>query len=98
MECLSSENMSKVPISSGMGLVEPQARIRHLASYGNLVEVDPNIPAKRYESLFNQIAKSNNLLDHILGTTAQAWKWSEWQRCICMRKILKTPTFCSLNS
>lgn len=40
--------MAKLAKFADMGTVEPHARIRALASYGNMVEVDPNIPIRRF--------------------------------------------------
>lgn len=39
--------MSKIANTAAMGITEPHARIRHLANYGNAVDVDPNIPIRR---------------------------------------------------
>lgn len=46
--------MAKIAKFADMGTVEPQARIRALASYGNIVEVDPNIPIRRFDSFDNK--------------------------------------------
>lgn len=39
--------MSTVVNYMGMSIVEPDARIRELANYGNMIEVDPNMPVQR---------------------------------------------------
>lgn len=43
--------MSKINNISGlgseMGIIEPLERIKHLANYGNLVDVDINVPIRR---------------------------------------------------
>lgn len=30
-----------------MGIVDPQERIKHLANYGNMVDIDVNVPIRR---------------------------------------------------
>lgn len=40
--------MSKSINFSAMGICEPNERIKYLASYGNTLEIDPNIPANRF--------------------------------------------------
>lgn len=40
--------MSKSINFSAMGISEPNERIKYLASYGNTLEIDPNIPANRF--------------------------------------------------
>ncbi|XP_030370154.1 STAM-binding protein-like A [Scaptodrosophila lebanonensis] len=40
--------MSKAVNNMGMSIVEPQERIKHLSHYGNLIEVDRNMPVTRY--------------------------------------------------
>ena len=37
----------KSPKFQDSGLIQPDARFKHLASFGNSVSVDPNIPAVR---------------------------------------------------
>lgn len=34
-------------MGSEMGLIEPLERIKHLTNYGNIVDVDPNVPIRR---------------------------------------------------
>lgn len=40
--------MSKSINFSAMGIIEPSERIKNLASFGNTVEIDTNVPATRY--------------------------------------------------
>ncbi|XP_068152112.1 STAM-binding protein-like A [Drosophila tropicalis] len=40
--------MSKAVNNMNMGIVEPQERMKHLSHYGNLIEVDKNLPVTRY--------------------------------------------------
>lgn len=42
--------MAKSPKFTESGIMEPEARFKHLASFGNSVAVDPNIPAVRYSN------------------------------------------------
>lgn len=39
--------MAKSPKFTESGIMDPEARFKHLASFGNSVAVDPNIPAIR---------------------------------------------------
>lgn len=54
--------MAKSVKFSEMGIVEPEARLKHLASFGNYIEVDANIPAVRF--VYNSVDESRfeNLL------------------------------------
>ncbi|KAJ6649929.1 STAM-binding protein-like A [Pseudolycoriella hygida] len=40
--------MYKIANFTGMGIVDPQERIKHLANYGNMFDVDANVPIRRY--------------------------------------------------
>ncbi|XP_055851913.1 STAM-binding protein [Episyrphus balteatus] len=53
--------MSKVANYMGMSIVEPQARIKHLANYGNMIEVDPNMPVQRYFRSGTEILRMANV-------------------------------------
>jgi len=39
--------MSKPVSFSKLEIIEPSERLKHLANYGNTVDVDPNVPVKR---------------------------------------------------
>lgn len=41
--------MSKRVNFAEFGIVEPHARLKHLANHGNLSDIDLNIPIRRYE-------------------------------------------------
>lgn len=38
-----------------LGLTKPEERLKKLTEFGNMVEVDPNIPIKRWETLEKNI-------------------------------------------
>lgn len=39
--------MSKTVNYTEMSIVEPKERIKQLTNYGNLIDIDPNVPIRR---------------------------------------------------
>uniref|UniRef100_A0A0K8TKB2 Putative smad6 n=1 Tax=Tabanus bromius TaxID=304241 RepID=A0A0K8TKB2_TABBR len=89
--------MSKLANHTAMGIVEPQARIRHLGSFGNTVDVDPNIPIRRYyRSGMEMVRMANVYLSE--GNHENAYILYMKFMTLFIEKILTHPEYRSVPS
>lgn len=72
--------------------LEPNERIKKLAQYSDSIDVDPNVPPRRYKSSIKHALFIKKIISK-LGITDQASKWFEWRTFISTKEAWKMPTY-----
>ncbi|KAM3961012.1 STAM-binding protein-like A [Aphomia sociella] len=90
---MSSEKKSKQTLD--LASLEPAARVKQLANYGTIVEVDPNIPPRRYfRSGLEMVRMANVYLDE--GSLENAYILYMKYMTLFLEKIRKHPEYATV--
>ncbi|XP_037030311.1 STAM-binding protein [Bradysia coprophila] len=89
--------MSKIANFTGMGIVDPQERIKHLANYGNMFDVDGNVPIRRYYRSGMEIVRMATVY-HTEGNLENAYILYIKFMTLFLDKILSHPEYKTVPS